>query len=83
MDKTELIKNHIRYYKTLEGEHRGVALHFVNEIEMNEFLQQYATKVIRERDKEWMKHLLKWGDRPAKFCPTLPKNQSNQEESNG
>ena len=41
------------------------------------YLDEYAQQVSRERDTQWMRHLLKWGDKPAKFCPVLPKNKSN------
>ena len=37
-----------------------------------EIIIRVFNKVSQERDIEWMRHLLKWGNKPAKLCPVLP-----------
>ena len=45
------------------------------ESHLNAMRDEYAQQISKNRDVEWMKHLIKWGDKSAKTCPVLPNQQ--------
>ena len=51
--------------------------------DMAEAIDDYAQQVSQKRDIQWMRHLLKWGDKPAKLCPVLPKNVKKESDGFG